>query len=99
MALERRPGLRCYLVEGYWPGLGELGGEEAARTARRAASRMREADEELRYLGVLLIPGDEVAFCLFTAPSEAALDEAARRAGLPVDRVVEVVEMLEPRDS
>jgi hypothetical protein len=99
MALERRPGFRCYLVEGYWPGLGELGGEEAARTARRAASRMREADGELHYLGVLLIPGDEVAFCLFTAPSEAALGEAARRVGLPADRVVEVVEMLEPRDS
>lgn len=99
MTLERRPGLRCYLVEGYWPGLGELGGEEAARTARRAGSRMRQADGELHYLGVLLIPGDEVAFCLFAAPSESALDEAARRAGLPVYRVVEVVEMLEPRDS
>jgi Protein of unknown function (DUF4242) len=99
MTLERRPGIRCYLVEGYWPGLGELDGDKAARAARRTASRMRQADGELHYLGVLLIPGDEVAFCLFTAPSGAALDEAARRAGLPVDRVVAAVEMLEPPDS
>lgn len=99
MAPERGPGLRCYLVEGYWPGLGELGGEEAADTARLAASRMREDDGELRYLGVLLIPGDEVAFCLFLARSEAAMEGAARRAGLPVDRVVEVVERLETQHA
>ena len=60
---------------------------------------MREDDADLRYLGLLLIPGDEVAFCLFAASSEAALEEAARRAGLPVDRIFEVIEMLETRDA
>ncbi len=48
---------------------------------------------------MLLIPGDEVAFCLFAARSETALVERYTRQGLPVDRIVEVIELLETRDA
>jgi hypothetical protein len=42
----------------------------------------------VRYLGSTIVPGDEACFCQFDGPSEAAVAEANRRAGLPFDRIV-----------
>ena len=43
---------------------------------------------EVRYLGSTIVLGDEACFCQFDGPSEAAVAEANRKAGLPFDRIV-----------
>ena len=51
------------------------------------AARVGE-DRAIRYLGAIAVPADETVFSLFEAPSIAALEAAATRAGLTVDRIV-----------
>ena len=63
------------------------------RRAQQAAEDLTGAGSEIRYLTAFLVPDDEVAFCLFDACSVATLEEACRRAELPFDRILEVVQI------
>jgi Protein of unknown function (DUF4242) len=80
-----------YVVERYLPGLDQ-------HELRRALDRLRDVTDELRsegtpvrYLGSTIVPGDEACFCQFEAPSEEAVAEANKRAGVPVNRIVAAV--------
>jgi Protein of unknown function (DUF4242) len=72
-----------YLAECFWPGVTE---------AKLAAAAERVADDRsVTCQQLIFIPADEIVLCLFQAPSEAAINEAARRAGLPSERIVESI--------
>jgi len=62
----------------------------AARRAQQAAEALSEQGSEITYRSAFLVPGDEVAFCLFDASSPAAVEDACRRAELPFDRILPV---------
>ena len=62
--------------------------------ARRGSSARRSSPYEaggVRYLGSTIVLGDEACYCHFEGPTEAAVAEANRRAGLPFDRIVPAV--------
>ena len=82
-----------YLAELYLPRLraGEL--EQAAARARATAAEMRREGAPVRYLRSLFVPDDETCFFLFEGPSAAAVKEAAERAAIPVERVVQAVQV------
>jgi Protein of unknown function (DUF4242) len=76
-----------FVVERYLPGLcrsellhGLLSLEE-----------LRGDGEGVRYLGSTIVLGDEACYCRFEGPSEAAVAEVNRGAGLAYDRIVPVV--------
>jgi Nickel responsive protein SCO4226-like len=46
----------------------------------------------VRYVDSIYAPEDETCFHVFDGPSAAVVSDAARRASLPFQRVVEVVE-------
>jgi hypothetical protein len=77
-----------FVVERYLPGLSRSG-------LLYGLSRLeRDAESEgrpVRYLGSTIVLGDEACFCQFEGPSEAAVAEANRRAGLSFDRIVPAV--------
>jgi hypothetical protein len=76
-----------YAAKCFWPGVTE-------DDLRRAAVRAREnADPDARavFRGVLYLPGDELALCLFDAESRAAAKRASEQAGMPCERVIESV--------
>jgi hypothetical protein len=76
-----------YLVECFWPGLTREAVEAAnARAVERAAALRREGSS-LRFLGSLLVPGDEVVFFQFAADSSEEVVRASLDAELPFDRV------------
>ncbi len=52
---------------------------------------MRGEGTPVRYLGSTIVPDDEACFCEFEAPSQAAVAEANRRAGVAFDRIVPAV--------
>jgi hypothetical protein len=83
---------RTYLVERYWPGATEVAFNDITARARSAARELQAAGRNIEYLGGLLLPGDEVAFWRFASESDAGVAEAAARAGLTFDRVVESIE-------
>jgi Protein of unknown function (DUF4242) len=85
--------LRSYLVESYWPGVTEPGVSMTMRRARQAAEELSGPDSEIRYMTSYLVSKDEVAFCLFDATSVSLVEEACRRAELPFDRIVAIVQI------
>jgi hypothetical protein len=76
-----------YVVERYLPGLSRA--DLLPRLARLepVTQDMRERGLEGCYLGSTIVLGDEACFCEFASPSETAVAEANRRAGLPFDRI------------
>jgi hypothetical protein len=78
-----------FLVECFWPGVTRQQ-VEAANARAREAVRER-AGPSLRFVGSLLVPGDEVVLFQFTATSSEEVVRTSREAKLPFDRVAESV--------
>ena len=49
--------------------------------------------EEVRYLGSMLMPVDEVVFFAFAGSSVQAVRRVAKSAGIPFERIVESVRL------
>ncbi len=65
--------------------------EAGARRAEAAAKELTREGTPVRYLRSIFVPEDETCFYLYEADSGDAVREAARRAGLPFDRIAEAV--------
>jgi hypothetical protein len=79
---------KSYLVECFWPGIDQEQLATATRRVEKNAIAMRDAGADVRFLGSLLMPADEVVFCLLRG-SEADVRTACAGAGIPVERVIE----------
>lgn len=77
-----------YLAECLWPGVTE---DELEKLDVRAEQAASETDGDVRYLGSILMPLDEVVFFRFSAPSPGAVHAVAESAGIPFERIVESV--------
>ena len=75
-----------YVVERYVPGVSRA---ELERQLERLKHVTRGT--QVDYLGSTIVPDDEACFCHFDGPSEEAVAEAYRRAGVPFDRIVAAV--------
>ena len=82
-----------YIVERTLPGFTGERVAAAAKSARAATMAMARAGTPVRYLRSTFIPGEDKCFCLFEAPSPEVVQDANDRAGLPVDRIVEVIHL------
>jgi hypothetical protein len=81
-----------YLVESYLP-RSEAGSlDDLAARARRAAEAMTRSGMPIRYLRCTFLPEDEYWLLLFDAHSLEAVDEAARQAEIPYERIIEAVD-------
>ncbi len=89
--------LSGFLVERYDPGLTIARLKADEPEVRRAARTLTRAGHPVRYLGSTLIPAEETAFYLFEAEDTQWVEEATRRARVPFDRVVSVVDSREPQ--
>ena len=74
-----------YVGERYLPGLSRS--DLLRGLSKLEATKART----VRYLGSTIVLGDEACFCQFEGPSEAAVAEANRKAGLSFDRIVPAV--------
>jgi hypothetical protein len=77
-----------YLAECFWADVRESELRELDARAEAAAAELSAAGRPVRYLGSLLIRRDEVVLCLFQG-SPQAVREAAERAEVPFERIVE----------
>jgi Protein of unknown function (DUF4242) len=76
-----------YVVERYSPEL--FRSDFLCRLSRLAYAAEATAERSgVRYRGSTIVLGDDACFCEFEGPTEAAVAEANRRAGLPFDRIV-----------
>ena len=82
-----------FLGESYPVGVGRKTLLAAARKARVVAAEMRAEGSEVRFVKSTFVPTEEALICLVDAPSAEVVTELGRRAGLPIQRVVEAVEL------
>ena len=80
-----------YVVERYLPGLSRSGLLRGLSRLEQMMEAEQGDEPAVRYLGSTIVLGDEACFCEFEGPSEAAVAEANRRAGLSFDRIVPAV--------
>jgi Protein of unknown function (DUF4242) len=80
-----------YLVETYTPRTDEAAIRHAAGRARIAAEQLTRDGNPVRLLHSIFVPEDETCLYLYEAASADAVHEAARRAGLPFERVAEAI--------
>jgi Protein of unknown function (DUF4242) len=78
-----------YLVERYVPRAASAHLAEIVSTAKAAAGQARDSPGAIRYLAVTLVPGDELCYCLFEAPTIEAIQQAHELAHVPCERIVE----------
>jgi hypothetical protein len=81
-----------YLAELYRATAGSGDLTEAAARARAAAEALAKAGTRVRYVRSVFVPADETWFLLYDAATEADVVEAAGRAGIRLERVVEALE-------
>ena len=75
-----------WLVESYWPA--------AAGTPESAAERLRQVTaSETRLIGVVHVPGDEMALWRLEAVDHEAAAAACRQAAIAFERIVEIVDI------
>jgi hypothetical protein len=79
-----------YLVECYWPGLTAESVDLAMARASGVARELGRTGREVRVIGSVFVPSDEVVFCLF-AGSRDDVEAVSTHAELPFDRVLECV--------
>ena len=80
-----------YVVERYLPDVSSSELECALAGLRRTTRELRGQGTPIRYLGSTIVPDDEACFCQFEGPSQAAVAEANRRAGVAFHRIVPAV--------
>jgi hypothetical protein len=47
----------------------------------------------VRLIESTLVPAEESLFCIFEAPSREVVEEVATRAALPIERLIEAVDV------
>jgi len=83
-----------FIVELYLSSAGSDGFEEIDARARAAAKELAREGASIRHLRSTHVPEDEMCLLLYEAPNRELTLEAARRAGLASERVVEAIEAL-----
>ena len=92
-SIEARHGVTTFMAECFWPGVTEQQLADAGARAGQAAQAISSNGGLARYLGSILVPADEIALCLFEAPSLDAASELNRRAAIPFERILEIVRL------
>jgi hypothetical protein len=80
-----------YAAERYLPGVTAEQLLDAARRAKAASAEMTAAGTPVTYLRSTFLPGDQTCYCLFEGPSEQSVAQANDKAGIPYERIVQVV--------
>lgn len=87
----KRGRLTEYVAECLWPGVTEVDLAALDARARRGADATAGMSEEVRYVGSMLMPEDEVVFFVFSGPSPEAVQTVAATAEIPFERIIEFV--------
>lgn len=84
--------MSTYFVECYWPGVDE---QELTNVVERLMTTPRD-EESVAWITSILVLEDEIVLCVAQGPSADALRASAQRAGLPVERVVQCLQIVSP---
>jgi hypothetical protein len=86
--------MSVYMVERNLRGITEEQLAAAAGRAKSVTAEMTQQGKPVRYLRSTYLPVEQKSFCLFEGPSEDRIREANERAELPIERFVEVKQIV-----
>jgi hypothetical protein len=86
--------LKRYLIERDIPGIGGMSIVELCGAARASNSAIRKLAGQLQWQHSY-VAGDK-AFCIYLAEDEAAIRNHAELSGIPVTRITEVAQIIDP---
>lgn len=86
--------LKRYLIERDIPGIGGMSIVELCGAARASNSAIRQLGGRIQWQHSY-VAGDK-AFCIYLAEDEGAIREHAELSGIPVTRITEVPQVIDP---
>jgi hypothetical protein len=82
-----------FMAECFWPGVTVEKVTNVGERIRQAARAIGPTARAGRYIGSILVPSDEIALYFFEASSTATASQLEREAGIPSERVLQVVHL------
>ena len=83
-----------YVIERDLPGAGKLSKQELHAISQKSCGVLRNMGPQIQWLHSYVT--DDKIYCVYIAPSEAAVREHATQGGFPANRVSEVRNTIDP---
>src|SRR6266567_1372624 len=83
-----------FVIEREVPGAGNLSDTQLRELSQKSVNVLKEMGPEIQWLHSY-VTGDKV-YCVYLAPNEVAIQEHARRVGVPANRVSAVRRLIDP---
>ena len=83
-----------FVIEREVPGVGNLTDAQVREIAQKSVGVLTAMGPSIQWLHSY-VTGDKV-YCVYLAPDESAIQEHARRVGLPANRVSAVRRLIDP---
>jgi hypothetical protein len=83
-----------FVIEREMPNVGKLTHEQLKAASKGSCAVLRDMGPEIQWLQSY-VTGDKL-YCLYIAPDEAAVRTHAERGGFPVNRISQVVTIIDP---
>ena len=74
-----------YMIEREVPGAGQMSTDELQQISQRSCSVLRAMGPQIQWVQSCVTAGK--TYCVYIAPSEAAIREHAERGGFPANRI------------
>jgi hypothetical protein len=82
-----------YVIEREIPGAGNLTDAQIREASRKSVEAIRDLGPQIQWLHSY-VTGDKL-YCVYLAPDEVTIQEHAKRAGLPANRVSAVRRLID----
>jgi hypothetical protein len=86
-----------YVIEREIPGAGKLSAAELQAISQKSCSVLRNLGPQIQWLQSYVT--DDKLYCVYIAPSEAAIREHASQGGFPANRISRVRTVIDPTSS
>jgi trimethylamine:corrinoid methyltransferase-like protein len=83
-----------FVIEREVPGAGSLTDDQLREISRKSLQVLKNLGPEIQWLHSY-VTGDKV-YCVYLAPDASAIEEHARRVGLPANRISAVRRLIDP---
>lgn len=83
-----------YVIERELPGAGKLSPKELQAISAKSCGVLREMGPKIQWVQSYVT--DDKIYCVYIAPSEAAVLEHAQRGGFPANKISEVRSVIDP---
>jgi Protein of unknown function (DUF4242) len=83
-----------YVIEREMPNVGDLSDSEIRAASQKSVQALKEIGSQIQWLHSY-VSGNKI-YCVYLAPDEATIQEHAKKAGLPANRISAVRRLIDP---